>query len=81
MVFNGELFEFEATREGAQTITIDATAISCIHVKLSLAGAMALVWRGDYWFRATDGRLIKFEGANRPGAAKTVYEMVSEKIE
>ena len=78
MVFNGELFEFAAHNDGATNVVVDGTSTDCIHVRMTLAGAMAILWKGDYFFRTSDGRLIKYEGATRPGAQKMMYELIKE---
>ena len=67
-----------AENKGRETVTVDGKTVDTYHVRLSLTGVLSWMWHGDYWFRSTDGRFIRYEGNMMPGSPKTVYELVGE---
>lgn len=43
-----------------------------IHIRLSLTGLLAPLWKSDYWFSLPDGVFYRFEGpSGPPGAPRT----------
>jgi len=63
-----QIGKFEATRLNKQTFVINETAVEVVHVKVSLQGILSLFYSADYWFRASDGTVVRMKNAG--GASK-----------
>jgi hypothetical protein len=78
-MMNGDLVVFEVTNKGDESVVVDGRTIACVHVRMGLTGVWAMLWHGDYWFRKTDGRMIKYQGSGVPGYPPMSYEYLGEK--
>ena len=63
---------------GRKYISFQGETINCLQLRISLAGARSVLWKGDYWFRTTDGRYLRYRGNSGPFTAITVKELISE---
>lgn len=58
---------FEATREGTSRVTVGGKPVDAVHVRISLTGLLRPFWGADYWFRASDGKWLRFQGKSTFG--------------
>ena len=73
--FKGE--KMQAENAGTEVITIKGTQFNTVKVEISAAGLRSRFWSGHYWFRASDGLFLKYEGWNGlPGSTKTIIELL-----
>ena len=71
--------KFVAYNEGIETITLNKSKVQAYRVRVTLDNWMSVFWSVNYWFRASDGLYIKFEGARgAPGTPKTLVEIIGE---
>jgi len=70
--------KFTATRENEEKILLGGKEIAAVHLRVSLSGLLSIFWHGDYWYRQSDGRFLRFRGKNRPGGPEAVLELVGE---
>ncbi len=70
-----KLIKMKATKEGAEILMINGSAVETHKVRLNLTGFLSMFWHGYYWFRASDGLFLRYEGASGPpGTPITVIE-------
>jgi len=71
--------KFVAYNEGIETITLNKSRVQAFRVRVTLDNWMSVFWSVNYWFRASDGLYIKFEGSRGvPGTPKTLVEIIGE---
>lgn len=59
--------------------TVAGTPTEVRHVRISLPGVGALVWRSDYWFRASDGLFVESRVTRGPpGTPETVVTLIED---
>jgi len=74
--------KFTATRRDGEKILLAGKEIETIHLRISLSGLLSIFWHGDYWYRKSDGRFLRYRGKNRPGGGPVaVSELVMEKVD
>lgn len=62
-------------------LVLAGEAIATWRVVIRPAGLFAALWRGDYWFRQSDRRFLKYRGASGPpGAPMTEIDLLEEGI-
>ena len=67
----------QATNEGAETVSVDTAQIPAMRVRVKPTGLLAALWSSLYWYRASDGRFVKYEAfRGMPGTPLTVVELV-----
>ena len=66
------------TRKEEVSITIGGREVDAVHVRISLSGILSMFWHGDYWYRRSDGRFLRYRGKNRSGGPVAVSELVKE---
>jgi hypothetical protein len=73
--------EFYAEKqERADVPLADGRRIQALHVRMNLTGFLAAFWHCDTWFRAGDGRYLRYEAVNGQGnTPRTVVELIEEK--
>jgi hypothetical protein len=69
--------KFIATKRGNDPILIDGKDTEAVHVRVSLAGLLSILWHGDSWHRVSDGRFMLFDSSAAPGYPSTVVELIS----
>jgi len=66
------------TRKEDASITIGGREAAAVQVRISLSGILSMFWHGDYWYRRSDGRFLRYRGKNRSGGPVAVSELVTE---
>lgn len=56
-------YKITATRQGVESLSVPSGQTSAVRVELRLGGLLAPFWRGRYWFRASDGLFLRFDGS------------------
>jgi len=75
--FKGE--KMQAEKAGNEDITIKDKEYQAVKVIIKAAGLRSKFWSGHYWFRASDGLFLKYEGWNGlPGSTKTIIELLEK---
>jgi len=69
---------FRATVTGRQQVAWKATQTDAVHVSISLGGVGAILWRGDYWYRPSDGRNLISASDRGVGGGPSRIELVRE---
>ncbi|MBN1699981.1 MAG: hypothetical protein JW881_20900 [Spirochaetales bacterium] len=73
------IYEFEAKRMDVETIEINGVPAETIHVRIRPSGFAGNFWHGDYWYRKSDFRYVRFKAVQGPpGSPVAVVELVSE---
>jgi hypothetical protein len=72
--------KFSVTRKDDEMIMLEGKEIAAFHLRISLSGLLSIFWHGDYWYRKTDGRFLRYRGKNRPGGSTAVSELVQEVV-
>jgi hypothetical protein len=67
---------FTVKRKNDEKIKLGGKDIVAVHVRISLSGLLSIFWHGDYWYRQSDGRFLRFFGVNKPGGPIVVCELV-----
>jgi hypothetical protein len=70
--------KFTVRRQEMEKIMLSGKEFSAIHLRVSLGGLLAIFWHGDYWYRLSDGRFLRYRGKNRSGGPIAVSELVGE---
>jgi len=70
--------KFTVSRQGGEKIKSGGKEITAVRLRVSLSGLLSIFWHGDYWYRQSDGRFLRFRGKNRPGGPVAVSELVEE---
>jgi hypothetical protein len=74
---NLSFVKLEAKKNGAATIPVGGREETACHIRVSPPWPLSVFWQGNYWFRASDGLFLRFEGVNGPpGTKKTVVQFV-----
>ena len=61
-----------ATRVAQETIDAAGTSQAAVKVELRADGWRSAFWKSHYWFRASDGVLLRFEGQAGPSPANRI---------
>jgi hypothetical protein len=74
---NLSIVKLEAKKNGNATISMSGQEVAACHIRVSPPWPFSVFWQGNYWFRASDGLFLRFEGVNGPpGTKKTVVQLV-----
>ena len=76
---NMKITKFKVKRKEFEKITLSQTkeAVETVHMTISLTGLLSLFWTGNYWYRVSDGRFLRYRGKNKRGAPVSVMELIS----
>jgi hypothetical protein len=67
----------QARSEGREQLRVDGTLVDTLKIRVSPAGILRIFWSALYWFRADNGRFVRYEGVRGPpGTPKTIVEMI-----
>lgn len=55
-------YKLKATKAGRETITMAGKQVEAVKIRLCLNGWLAPFWKSHYWFRASDGLFLRYEG-------------------
>ena len=68
--------KLKATTAGEETILVEGTALVARRVRVGAPGRIAGLWYGLYWFRASDGVFVRYEGVfGLPFVPRTVVAL------
>jgi hypothetical protein len=70
----------QAAKLNEESVTVNGTQHTGVHVRVALAGIFARFWHADYWFRKSDGRFLKGIWVEKPGAKPCVTELIKERM-
>ena len=77
---NLTLTEWKLIRKGVEIIETPMGEIRTVKVKVTLAGFLSAFWSAECWFRADDGRFVKYAGPDGgPGSPDIVSVLSGEK--
>lgn len=69
----------KAIREDVETVDVGGAAVEAVRVKYTVPGFKGMFWKSYYWYRTTDGLLVKTEEVRGGPGTPTVYaELLSE---
>lgn len=68
--------KFTVTRKDDEKITIAGKEVVAAHLRIALSGLLSIFWHGDYWYRKTEGRFLRYRGKNKSGGPVSVSELV-----
>ena len=71
---NATCYDFEGTKQGTETISIDGKDIKAVHVKLSLTGFLAVFWKAGFWFNAQTGRFLRYRAPHSASETMGIIE-------
>ncbi len=57
-----ESIKLKATAQGDESITVDGAAVAVHRVRVGTPGTFTGLWYSLYWFRASDGVFVRYEG-------------------
>lgn len=72
-----EMNKFVAEKEEGINIRACNEIQACVRVNITLSGWRSMFWDGDFFFRKSDGRIIKYDGGGPPGEPGSVTLLVS----
>jgi hypothetical protein len=77
--YDVEPFVMVARARETETVEAGDETYEAVHVVVSPEGFASLFYRVHYWFRASDGLFVRYEGTRGPpGTPKTVVELQGE---
>jgi hypothetical protein len=74
----GMVARFDATKEGTESLILDGSPVQTVRVKVALPGLLSIFFRTSFWFRASDGVLMRWEFPQGPGKPSMVTNLVRE---
>lgn len=70
-----EVHKIRAVKKHHEILDLNGKKEDAVQVELRLTGLLAPFWKSSYWFRATDGVFLRFEGpSGPPGSPVMVVE-------
>lgn len=71
--------KLKAVREGTETVDVGGEQVLAVKVRYTLPDIRGLFWKSFYWYRASDGILVKTEEVRGPpGTPKSFTVLVAE---
>jgi hypothetical protein len=74
----GAIAKFEATKEGEESLTFNGAPVETMRVKVSLPGFLSIFFQADFWFRASDGVLVRWKFPRGSGKPALVTDLVTD---
>lgn len=78
MVYWGRPVKFSASKKGTEILEINGKQVEAVHVIVNLKLVGLRLFPVDYWFRKSDGRLLRYIAEKGPGGKPITLELVSE---
>lgn len=76
---NGKAYKMTATRIGEESAPSCGAEVPAILVRVTASGVPAAFFSMRYWFRSSDGMMIRYEGKESgPGSADLTLELIEE---
>ncbi len=73
-----DMNKFYAEKEETTKVRIKNKRYNCRRVNITLSGWRSVFWDGDFFFRKSDGRIIKYNGGGPPGEPGSVTTLIKE---
>lgn len=74
-----DLTTFKATKLGTEDQVWGTGSGACWHVRITFDDLRAAFWGADYWFRVTDGQMVRYEEVRGgPGTPVTIGVLTAE---
>ncbi len=74
-----DLAKFVAEKEEKEMVRMQGnTDVLALRVNITLSGWKSLFWEGDFFFRDSDNRIIKYDGGGAPGKPDSITTLISE---
>lgn len=71
--------KLKATTDGEETIVVEGAALVARRVRVGVPGSIAGLWHSLYWFRASDGVFVRYEGVfGLPFVPRTVVVLQAD---
>jgi hypothetical protein len=71
--------KFAAIKKGKEDVILQNKIIKAIKITITFTDWKAVFWRSHYWFRLSDGVMIRSEQVRGgPGTPKTIIELTNE---
>ena len=77
---NMKITKFKVKKKKIETVTLRGNEVEAVYITISLSGLLSIFWTGNYWYRESDGRFIRYKGKGGPGTGISIMELVSETI-
>ncbi|HUI92751.1 MAG TPA: hypothetical protein VLX68_10940 [Chitinivibrionales bacterium] len=71
--------QMQVKRIGEETIVFKGEKTAAVHVRASPTGIFAALWHANYWFRKSDGVLVRSESTGIPGRPGAAMELTGKK--
>jgi hypothetical protein len=73
---NMSALKLKAVRKDSVQVTMNGEEVDAQKITVRPTGLLSKVWRADYWFRAQDGVMLRYEAVHGPpGTPKTVVRL------
>ena len=72
----GMIARFQATKEGKESLTLKGVPVEAMRVKVSLPGFLSIFFQTKFWFRTSDGVLVRWEFPQGPGKPALVTDLL-----
>lgn len=71
--------KMKVKKDGPEFITHQDNEVETIRVVVRLTGFKSAFWKAEYWYRASDGVMLRYESVHGgPGTPKTVVTLIEE---
>lgn len=70
--------KFSATVQGNDRIVYQGEEVETTHLKISLTGIKSAFWKGDYWYRKSDNKFLRYQSGGGANSPSTITELISE---
>lgn len=72
-------FKLQARKEGTEVISYHDRDVEALKVLVRLTGMKAALWKAEYWYRPSDGVMLRYESVRGgPGTPKTIITLLKE---
>ncbi len=79
MLNDQSIMTLKAIREKRETVSVNGMDIDSIKIRVTIPDWRSAFWNSYYWFRASDGVLVKSkETRGPPGTPETILELIKE---
>jgi hypothetical protein len=73
------VFKLQAQKKGTEVIKHHGCDVDALKVLVRLTGLKAALWKAEYWYRPSDGIMLRYEAVRGgPGTPKTIITLLKE---
>jgi hypothetical protein len=77
----GAMLKMVATKDDTETLTMAGQSVETYRVTITLSGLKSLFWKITYWYRCSDGLVVKYtDTRGGPGTPTTYGLLVKEEV-